>query len=199
MRKQIEDEIHRNGFYIVDNFLEQKDYQALRRFAQKKHNKGHYKQAKIGYQINASHNQTIRRDEICWLDQDSSGPSLSAYFAKTQALAEKLNQTLFLGLTDFEAHLSIYQPGAFYKKHIDQFALAKERCISCVYYLNENWQESFAGQLKIYDQKEELIVSVLPQGNRFICFRSELLHEVCETKQTRYSIAGWMKIRPLSG
>ena len=50
------------------------------------------------------------------------------------------------------------------------------------------------GILEILPQ-DELIQDITPCGNRFICFKSELPHEVCLTLQTRYSIAGWMKTR----
>ena len=54
------------------------------------------------------------------------------------------------------------------------------------------------GQLNLYNQQDELIRAVFPEGNRFICFNSELPHEVALTHQTRYSITGWMKTRTLS-
>ncbi|MBI2785834.1 MAG: 2OG-Fe(II) oxygenase, partial [Legionella longbeachae] len=80
----------------------------------------------------------------------------------------------------------------------DQFASQKTRKISCVYYLNSNWQLEFGGELKIYDEEGQLLQNVLPIENRFICFSSELPHEVCLTHQPRYSITGWMKTRSLS-
>lgn len=196
--EQLEDGICTQGFHIIDNFLSPQDYQMLRAVAEKMHNKGQFKSAKIGRQLGAGHHSEIRNDQICWLDEDSANKSIKAYFSKINLLAERLNQSLFLGLVDFETHFAIYQPGAFYKKHVDQFATTKERRISCVYYLNQDWQESFAGELKLYALDDQLITSILPLGNRFICFNSELPHEVYPTKQTRYSIAGWMKTRSMS-
>lgn len=198
MQADLENEIYINGFHIIDNFLDHHDYQTLRETAELMHRNGNFRSAKIGHQFDAVHNSTIRNDKICWLDEDSTNTSINAYFAKIRALANMLNQALFLGLVDFETHFAIYQPGSFYKKHVDQFTTTQERRISCVYYLNDVWQESFAGQLKLYDCKDQLIISVLPQGNRFLCFNSNLPHEVCETKQTRYSIVGWMKTRAMS-
>ena len=194
---QIEDAIYSDGFHIIDNFLEPAYYQALQILAEQMFNAGQFRSAKIGHQFNAAHAPTIRNDKICWLDDDSSHESIQIYLAKIRTLAETLNQTLFLGLVDFETHFSIYQSGSFYKKHIDQFATMQERRISCVYYLNNDWHESFGGQLTLYDKKNQRLAQVLPQGNRLICFSSDLPHEVCETKQTRYSLAGWMKTRPL--
>ncbi|ARH01157.1 SM-20-like protein [Legionella micdadei] len=198
MNNQLENDIYQQGFHIMDNFLEQGHYELLRCKAEHMHNQGEFKSAKIGHQFGAMRNSDIRRDEICWLDDDLTDHAINAYFSKIRTITKTLNQTLFLGLVDFEAHFAIYQPGSFYKRHVDQFASAQERRISCVYYLNEVWREEHAGELNLYDKDGRLITSVLPLGNRFICFSSDLPHEVCETKQTRYSIAGWLKTRSMS-
>jgi SM-20-related protein len=89
-------------------------------------------------------------------------------------------------------------PNGFYKKHVDQFATTKDRRISCVYYLNENWQPDFGGELTLYNTQDELLTHVQPLGNRFVCFNSDMPHEVCTAYQTRYSIAAWLKVRSLS-
>lgn len=196
--EQLEDEICTQGFHIIDNFLPLEDYQTLRAIADEMHTKGQFKSAKIGRQLGAGHHSAIRNDKICWLNEESANQSIKAYFHQINLLADRLNQTLFLGLVDFETHFAIYQPGALYKKHVDQFATTKERRISCVYYLNTDWQESFAGELTLYGLDDQLITSILPCGNRFVCFSSELPHEVCPTRQTRYSITGWMKTRSMS-
>lgn len=183
------------GFHIMDNFLDVKHYHALRNLAQKLHQEGSFKQAKIGLTLQAQHNKTMRTDEIFWLDEQSTEPAVHAYLKQANSLANILNQTLFLGLAEFETHFAAYQPGAYYKKHVDQFAAKKTRKISCVYYLNENWNNEFGGELKLYNTEDDLIQNVIPHGNRFICFNSELPHEVCLTQQTRYSLTGWMKTR----
>ena len=159
--------------------------------------KGHFKAAKIGNGLNSTPHSTIRNDKIMWLEEETADDALKVYFDQIRALCKTLNQSLFLGLVDFETHFSIFQPDSFYKKHVDQFINSKERRISCVYYLNSNWQESFGGQLKLFDCKDQLLATVLPKANRFICFSSELPHEVCATTETRYSIAGWMKTRSI--
>ncbi|WP_043874415.1 2OG-Fe(II) oxygenase [Legionella massiliensis] len=192
------DEIYSQGFHIIDNFLEPSVFQALRETAEFMHNQGHFKQAKVGHQINAAHHSNIRNDKICWLDEDSTNSAVNRYFTRLHEIAKILNQSLFLGLQDFETHFAIYQPGSFYKKHVDQFKGSTDRRISCVYYLNAEWQEKLGGQLMLYDCDDKPLTSVLPQGNRFVCFSSELPHEVCTTQETRYSITGWMKTRSSS-
>lgn len=191
------DELYTKGFHIIDNFLDRHHYQALIQLAVATYEQGLFKSAKIGAKHNHQQNNTIRNDEICWLDEEHSNPAIAAYFQHTTEIANILNQQLFLGLIEFETHFASYQAGAFYKKHVDQFTNTKTRKISCVYYLNQDWQPSYGGELLIYNKGDSLIESVVPDGNRFICFTSDLPHEVCLTQQTRYSISGWMKTRPL--
>ncbi len=161
------------------------------------HQNNGFRNAKIGLKKQAQHNNTIRTDEICWLDDQSSNPSIQLYLDQTKQIAQILNQSLFIGLSDFETHFAVYQSGTYYKKHVDQFVDTKDRKISCVYYLNQDWQEDFGGELKLYNLQDQLVQIVHPHGNRFVFFNSELPHEVCLTQQTRFSIAGWMKTRSM--
>ncbi len=193
------DELYSQGFHIIDDFLDESIFHSLRELAETSFNKDKFQDARIGSGSRSSHHSEIRNDKILWLDEQNAEEPLSQYFCKINSLRQILNQSLFLGLADFETHFARYQPGSFYKKHVDQFAHSKDRRISCVYYLNNLWQKSFGGELNLYDCQNNLLASVLPQANRFICFSSDLPHEVSITQEIRYSLAGWMKTRPLSG
>lgn len=185
------------GFHIIDGLLEQEICQLLRSNAQELYEQGLFKGAKIGLSVEAQKNNAIRTDEILWLEGNETNPAVQIYLSQMQQLAQLLNQELFLSLNEFETHFANYQPGTYYKKHVDQFANQKTRKISFVYYLNQNWQQDHGGELKLYDHDDQLIQTVAPQENRFICFKSDLPHEVAVTHQPRYSITGWMKTRPL--
>jgi SM-20-related protein len=191
--------IYTHGYHLMDDFLDATIYQELCNQAHDLYLQGVFKSAKIGQKIQAQRDEQIRGDTIYWIDdEESTSTSLQAYLSKTQQVAQVLNHSLFLGLFEFETHFAIYQPGTYYKKHIDQFATTKDRKISFVYYLNPNWRDEMGGQLNLYTKQDELIRAISPEGNRFICFNSELPHEVALTHQTRYSITGWMKTRALS-
>jgi len=190
--------IYQNGFHIIDNFLDEAHYQELRSLVQLLHDQGNFEPAKIGQQQNKVLNTTVRSDHIFWLDKEKTNPAIEAYFAGLKNISTALNESLFLGLVDYEAHFAIYQPNNFYKKHVDQFATAQERRISCVYYLNPSWQEAFGGQLQLYDHTDQPLTTILPQGNRFVCFNSDIPHEVRTAFKTRYSIAAWLKIRSMT-
>lgn len=197
-QQHIADEIHQRGFYINDQFLEPEHFYSLRAAVKQMHSAGYFKPAKIGPTSSKTHNRDIRRDEILWLDNQQGNIAINSYFTALDKLRETLNQALFLGLVDYEAHFAVYQPESFYKKHVDQLSTTQERRISCVYYINEDWQPAFGGELKLYDHSDQLISSILPVGNRFVCFKSDIAHEVCTTYQTRFSIAAWLKVRQMS-
>lgn len=186
------------GFHIIDGLLESEQCQALQTIAQEQYKQGMFRGAKIGHQLSSQKNNTIRTDEILWIEGNETHPETQIFLRQIHQLAQILNQSLFLGLNEFETHFASYQPGTYYKKHIDQFASQKTRKISFVYYLNKEWREEYGGELKLYDKNEQLIQNVLPLENRFICFNSELPHEVTLTQQARYSMTGWMKTRPVS-
>ena len=197
MNKQqcIDDAIFHQGFYIKDDFLGEQHHKNLRLAIQTLHDQGLFKSANIGRALNAMHNKAHRTDAIYWLDKHTATDAMNAYFHAIDLLAKTLNQSLFLGLMDFETHFSIYSPGNFYKKHVDQFLTTQDRRISCVYYLNDEWHPNDGGELKLYDHQDRLIKTVLPHKNRFICFNSTIPHEVCVTHKMRYSITGWLKSR----
>lgn len=194
----VADDLCDQGFHIIDDFLINDDYLALCELISAIQEAGRFRPAKIGHQLNKMQDEAIRNDQIYWLDKQDSSPAIMAYFAKIEALSECLNQTLFLGLIDYEAHIAIYQPNQFYKKHIDQFATQQDRRISCVYYLNDNWEEKDGGELRIYDTEHQPLTTILPEGNRFVCFNSNLPHEVCVAHKNRYSIAAWLKSRRMN-
>ena len=194
----ISDNLYTQGFHIQDGFLSKEHYTAIREVLESLHQEGSFRPAKIGKNLNKKHNETIRGDHIYWLDQEEATPPINGYFSKIDELRELLNQTLFLGLVDVEAHFAIYQPNQFYKKHVDQFLTQQDRRISCVYYLNEDWQEQDGGELRLYDTNDRLLQTILPQGNRLVSFNSNLPHEVCTAYRTRYSIAAWLKIRKIN-
>lgn len=192
------DNLCNQGFHLLDGFLSQEYYFSLRTTAKRLYEQGLFRSAKIGINISSQQNNTIRTDEIFWLETNNQDPAIQFFVNQIYQLCQILNQNLFLGLHEFETHFASYQPGTFYKKHVDQFAAQKTRKVSFVYYLNEDWQDEYGGQLKLYDTNDHLLERVNPQGNRLICFNSELPHEVITTHQTRYSITGWMKTRPIN-
>lgn len=140
-------------------------------------------------------NENIRTDETRWLDPESSIDQ--AYLSYMSAFRLAMNQRLFLGLFDYEAHYAHYPTEAFYKRHVDAFKGQSNRILTTVMYLNPLWQPHDGGQLQIYDHtNDNMIISVEPKIGTFVVFLSEQFpHEVLAAKRDRYSIAGWFRVQ----
>lgn len=151
--------------------------------------------AGIGRQQNFQLNSQIRRDETQWLA--NKNPPEQQYLQFMNLLREALNQRLFLGLFDYEAHYAHYPPGAFYKRHLDAFQGQNQRVLTTVLYLNKDWQAADGGELVIYAPgSDAMIEKVIPEMAGFVMFLSEKFpHEVLTTQRDRYSIAGWFRLR----
>src|SRR5690606_19417075 len=101
------------------------------------------------------------------------------------------NQSLFLSLKDYEVHMTVYPPGAFYKRHLDQFSREDHRKLSVICYLNHDWLPDYGGQLRMW--LSDKAIDVLPVSGRLVCFRSDLIeHEVLPATLPRLSITGWI-------
>jgi len=136
----------------------------------------------------------IRGDAIHWLDRESQAQRI--YLAGMAELQQSLNQALFLGLFEYEAHFAHYPPGAFYQRHLDSFRGRANRIISTVGYLNPEWPADGGGEMLIYhpDAPDQEVARIVPEAGTFACFLSETIpHEVLPTRQPRTSIAGWFR------
>ncbi|MCG3168114.1 MAG: hypothetical protein POELPBGB_03914 [Bacteroidia bacterium] len=153
---------------------------------------GQFKQAGIGKGAEHKVVSEIRSDYVHWLDEEQLSELQQQFWQQMQEFKQFLNREFFLGLKDVEFHFAVYPEGSFYKKHLDRFQRDSGRTISCVLYLNKDWQAGDGGQLRIFNK--ETYVDVNPVFGRFVCFKSdEIEHEVLPTKKERYSITGWMK------
>jgi SM-20-related protein len=152
-----------------------------------------FKKAAIGRGIEQQINTEVRCDKISWLDnQDHIDRE---YILVMNQLKDGLNRRLFMGLFDFESHYAVYEPGAFYKKHLDSLHGSQNRILSTVFFLNPDWQENDGGELILYDESDLPLEVVNPNIGTLVLFLSERFpHEVRPTMKTRNSIAGWFRV-----
>ena len=135
--------------------------------------------------------QTLRGDRTLWLDDPRCGAAPGAFLATLDELRVALNQRLFLGLAEVEAHYARYAPGTGYARHRDRFRDDDARVISSVAYLNDDWNEADGGALRLhFDGK---VFDTPPLGGTAVCFRSEIEHEVLPATRERLSIAAWFR------
>lgn len=186
---QITDALVQDGYIIIEDALDEKLALDLKNFAK---NEKDFKSAGISGAGDLHIDVNRRRDKIHWLEEDDGVQSDFLGFA--DGLREYLNKELYLGLSYYESHFAIYESGDFYEKHLDAFKNFKNRVVTTVYFLNENWTKDDAGELVIYDENNNFLTQVKPKINTLVVFMSEKFpHEVLATNRKRYSIAGWFR------
>lgn len=141
--------------------------------------------------------KTYRSDKSHWLMGEH--PAEQAYLTWMESLRLEVNQHLFMGLLDYEAHIAHYAPQSFYKRHLDAFKGASNRQLTTVFYLNPDWQAEHGGELLMYqdENSSQPFQHILPEMGRLVVFLSDQFpHEVLAAHQDRYSIAGWFRLKP---
>ena len=191
--EQIAEELYQQGYSVLSHALPDTLCRAL---AQEVRDlpAERFSRAGVGRQEAYVKAETIRRDEICWIDNNTEAGH--AWLEWADKLQQAINRRLFLGLFSFESHYAHYQAGDFYKVHRDAFRGQQNRVLTLVAYLNPDWQAEDGGELLIYpDEGHEPLLSVLPEFGTLVVFLSEEFpHEVLPAQTGRYSIAGWYRI-----
>ncbi|ELR71043.1 Oxidoreductase [Fulvivirga imtechensis AK7] len=192
----IADNLANQDYAIVDHFLSLEEVNAILEVFALHQDNDKFKRAGIGKDENLQYDRSIRGDYIKWIDPQNAMPPVKLFLSKIDELKDYLNRTCFLGIKDYETHFTIYPPGSFYKRHLDQFQNDGARKISFICYLNKNWQSGDGGELRLYLGDE--VKDVAPTAGKLACFRSEIIeHEVLLSKKDRFSLTGWMLNHPV--
>lgn len=193
-------DLNQQGFSIQSHSISEKLAQALyQRITSLEASQ--LKKAGIGREKNYLQQATIRRDKIHWIEGETAAEKEWLNWLET--LQTHINRRLFLGLYSNESHFAIYQPGDFYKKHLDAFQGKSNRKLSVVTYLNPDWGVDSGGELVLFESTEKnaawqdsaVLEKIAPEFGSTVVFLSEdFPHEVLPTQQLRYSIASWFRI-----
>jgi SM-20-related protein len=192
--EQIAEHLSRVGYIVLDDPL-QKTLSDLLFTRCQDDDPLRFKAAQIGRGAANKHLSPLRGDVISWLDDSNSTDH--AYLVWMEALRSGLNSALFLGLFDYECHYAIYGAGTGYAKHSDVLHGTRNRVVSTVFYLNENWQSGDGGELRLFEPSGETAIATLsPSFGTMIIFLSESFpHEVLIAHNKRRSITGWFRVR----
>jgi SM-20-related protein len=196
--EQIAATLAEQGWCVTDGYLAPLPISQLRHEAKERWQAGRFRRAGVGRGQDLEVRDDVRTDRVHWLDPNDLSAVQRLYWSQLEQLRLAINRSLFLGLYELEAHLAVYPPGTYYRKHLDQFRGIGERTLSCILYLNEAWQAQDGGALRLYTDphhpdRSELI---LPEGGRLVSFFSaRFLHEVEPARRERFSLTGWFKRR----
>lgn len=181
-----------NKIGISENFLNDSLASQLKENLISLFKSGELQNAKTGNLNAAKEDKAIRGDMIFWLDKSHENVHENLFFELMDAFIKYLNMTCYTGITGYEFHYTRYEPGSFYKKHLDQFQNDSARMYSMVMYLNEHWKEEDGGELCLHHANKLQLIA--PENGTCIFFKSDTLeHEVLLTNKPRLSITGWLK------
>jgi SM-20-related protein len=191
MLEQILQEMERRGFSYVENLLSADDLKSIHYFFES--HRSNFSAAQIGLKDQKQRIQSIRGDHTLWIDPLRPPEAFISLTTFLDTLREKMNEKFYLGLRQYECHLSFYPPGTFYSKHMDCFEKKSSRRLSFVFYLNQEWKEDDGGELVIYDKQGSTLKTCYPRPGAFVTFLSdEFPHEVKTSCKERRSFTGWM-------
>lgn len=182
----------RTGLCIVPDFLDIPTTQALLLDLKSLKKAGQFVRAGIGQGAQHTVRDSIRRDEVFWLEERLANLIQQQLWLKINALKQALNRELYLGIRAFEGHYASYPRGGFYVRHRDSFHHDEARRVSVIIYLNPRWNIKDGGQLRVYTPHQD--TDIAPIAGTLVCFLShELEHEVLLSHKNRLSFSGWFK------
>lgn len=182
--EQILDDLDQQGFALIDHAYPINYVKKLVEECSLHLN--HFRDAAVQNGVISS----IRSDHILWIHAGLEKAQQHIHALK--ALSNELNRAYYLGIKDTEAHFACYNAGEFYALHRDNPQGKNGRVISTVYYLHENWQDDWGGELRLQDKNDQWHI-IQPKSNRIVIFQSDLLHEVIQAQQQRLSITAWLR------
>ncbi|WXL26052.1 2OG-Fe(II) oxygenase [Ectopseudomonas mendocina] len=191
---RIIDDLVEQGWSVMPQFIPQALTLQLAQECRERAKKGALTPAGVGRGNQQQVLEGVRGDHIQWLEPGQSSVT-DEYLQVLDALRSELNQSLYLGLEDFEGHFALYPPGSFYKQHVDRFRDDDRRMVTTVLYLNADWQAEHGGALRLHFAGDKTL-DVLPEAGTLVVFMSaDLPHEVLLAHRERLSLTGWFRRR----
>ncbi|NXH98123.1 EGLN3 protein, partial [Pachycephala philippinensis] len=124
-------------------------------------------------------------------DGQLAGPSRGV--AKRHLRGDQIKINYFT-ICIFQAMVACYPGnGTGYVRHVDN-PNGDGRCITCIYYLNKNWDSKLhGGILRIFPEGKSYVADVEPIFDRLLFFWSDRRnpHEVQPSYATRYAMTVW--------
>ena len=180
------------GWCCIDELFSKDFCQKLKDELNKKYMDGLFDEAAIGRALDQTIKSSIRDSKTLWIDEWRS-LELKKFHNFISELMNELKPSLLLSLKRFESQFAIYEPGGFYKKHLDQLKGSGHRQISTILYLEDC---SDGGELVLYNKNNRNIIdkTITPKSGQFIIFiSSQIYHEVKPTLNQRYSLTSWLR------
>nr|XP_002127497.1 egl nine homolog 1 [Ciona intestinalis] len=197
MSNNIWKSMQQHGLCMLDKFLpEEQAEQVLSDVTQLYRSKDCFSDGEIVKQGSNLGPERVRGDRVKWIDETFQ--ECKAIQFVTRKLDKMVHLCSTLGhcriVSRTKPMVACYPGnGTFYKCHIDNPA-EDGRCITCLYYLNKNWNaKENGGELCLYPKGTKRKILCEPQFNRLMMFFSNDRnpHEVLPAYKERFAITCW--------
>ncbi|XP_030627314.1 egl nine homolog 1 isoform X2 [Chanos chanos] len=188
--------MNRHGICVVDNFLGEEIGQCILKDVTALHKTGKFSDGQLVSQKTDS-SKDIRGDKITWIEGKEPGcEKIRFLMSRMDDLVRHCNGKLgnfeIYGRT--KAMVACYPGnGTGYVRHVDN-PNGDGRCVTCIYYLNKNWDaKKHGGLLRIFPEGKAQFADIEPKFDRLLLFWSDRRnpHEVQPAYATRYAITVW--------
>lgn len=188
--------MNKHGICVIDNFLGEEIGRSILEDVRALYLTGGFTDGQLVSQRSDS-SKDIRGDKITWVEGKEPGCERIAFLmSRMDDLIRHCNGQLgnyrINGRT--KAMVACYPGnGTGYVRHVDN-PNGDGRCITCIYYLNKDWDaKEHGGLLRIFPEGTAQFADIEPKFDRLLLFWSDRRnpHEVQPAYATRYAITVW--------
>ncbi|XP_056422885.1 egl nine homolog 1 isoform X3 [Hyla sarda] len=188
--------MNKHGICVLDDFLGQDIGERIVGEVKALHSTGRFTDGQLVSQKSDS-SKDIRGDQITWVEGKEAGCKAIGHLMNSmddliRHCGGKLGNFRINGRT--KAMVACYPgKGTGYVRHVDN-PNADGRCVTCIYYLNKNWDaKANGGVLRIFPEGKSQFADIEPKFDRLLFFWSDRRnpHEVQPAFATRYAITVW--------
>ncbi|KAG7379334.1 Egl nine 3 [Phytophthora pseudosyringae] len=207
------------GFVVKEGFLGRREALAVRDALTELATHEPLREAKVGAGGNLRYDRAVRGDKIHWIQTPSDlnaptetiSPAILHLRRRVESLVYELKKVSpQLDLRNVVSTQFAIFPGdgARFVKHLDTYSNAQRdergemskdglvRLITCVYYLNDEWEPAHGGHLRVHLKDSKLVPTchwdVPPKLDSLMVFRSlDVVHEVLPTYRERKAVTIW--------
>lgn len=199
------EQLRDNNFAVIDSLIDTDEASRLREEVAAYYSDGKMSDGEIGASRSGSVGgvrPSMRTDKVVWLEGNEAfvGPCMKRHIKRMDILSQKIAiffdavapSLSWAGMCRTKVMATVYPGnGARYVPHYDN-PNENGRRLTCILYLNPQWQKCHGGILRMKTNKK--IVDVAPLFNRLLLFWSDKRcpHEVLPaTGPDRYAITIW--------
>uniref|UniRef100_A0A1A7YUD8 hypoxia-inducible factor-proline dioxygenase n=1 Tax=Iconisemion striatum TaxID=60296 RepID=A0A1A7YUD8_9TELE len=186
-----------HGFCYVDGLLGELAGSAVLDQVKEMHRSGKLQDGRLAGSIPGISRKSIRGDKTAWVSGTERGCEAISFLL---TLVDRLIAVCARRLGNkairerSKAMVACYPGnGAGYVKHVDN-PNCDGRCLTCIYYLNKNWDpKEHGGVLRIFPEEKPYVADIKPLFDRLLIFWSDRRnpHEVQPSYATRYAVTVW--------